>query len=549
MKKIIKMIGVCLVVLLFFTQFGTSFAGSNFPQIYSLNNYALYEGTDSISGQNEVAFIVDLDIQASSTDVHLYKNGLLVTNISGVVGATTIQSYSSNMTDKGDYYSLPAGMYGRLNVMTLWNPSDMDISNSSTSTAIYFIYSPDGFASYIPINIPTIVTPLKITSPNGGEKIMIGSTDKITWSSTGLKSSDTISLSLVDDDIVCPINNSGAVAVGCSSAFGLGNTTNTGSYSWNTNLKMSGDAGPSSIQLGPGAKYKIKICQVGTDICNTSDNYFTISSTQTTSTSTIATSTPVATSTTSTSILPPTPKKPTVKTSSTCGGQVDLTWVQTIGANSYNVYRATSENGSYSVIGKNISGWARYTDTPGQGKFFYKITALNTVGESPFSPSTSATASKQCKPTIPANVTAITGPTCGGQITVVWNPAQNADSYNIFRSNKATGSYKKIASIVTATTTVYTDTSNLMVTTKQTTVVNKKKVTTNVTTPGTFFYKITATNSVGTSAFSPSVSATASSLCAVSLNAPVLPQAQVAQSSFLKSLLGNAWTAFASLFR
>ena len=646
----------------------------------------------------------------------------------------------------------------------------------------YFTVSSSG--GLTPVT-PTTATTLKVISPNGGDKIVIGSTYKITWSSTGLKSSDAVNLFLVDDDIVCPINNSGAVAVGCSSAFGLGNTTNTGSYSWNTNLKMSGDAGPSSIQLGPGAKYKIKICQIGTSICDISDNYFTVSSsgtvltpitststvvntpvdsskaysigdfelntytdssgspidgalfqvniqatsasvpfyknvvvqnskgvqgavtimpvssnivdngayfsvpanstatinvqgifspsdlpsgnndvniyfpnspidsapvptaingvcastvetcsaggleyasdsstsynwkcdgsnggkttmcsspippinfgicgytknecivgtfndlsdtatdylwqclapkggtkgascslptsTSTTSTSTIATSTPVATTTRSTpslhNNLPSSVKKLSVKTSSTCGGQITLSWGAQAGVTSYNVYRSATSDGTYTKISNSITNSYTDTVTPGT-KFFYKITALNDAGES-YSQSSpaSATASKQCKADVPTTPIVTTG-ACGGQINLSWTPVTNADSYNIFRAKTATGGYSQIAKGITATT--YTDTANLMVTTKQTTTVNKKKVTTNITVPGTFFYKISATNSIGTTAQSSSASATASGVCAVSLNAPVQPEVQVAQNSFLKSMLGGVWSAISSVFK
>ena len=146
----------------------------------------------------------------------------------------------------------------------------------------------------------------------------------------------------------------------------------------------------------------------------------------------------------------------------------------------------------------------------------------------------SGTSFKSLSPAIPSKPKVTTGSTCGGQITVSWTSSLNADSYNIYRATTATGSYKQIAKGLDASTTTYLDSSGLLITKKITSTVGGKKVTTFTTTPGTFYYKISATNSASTSVQSPSASATASGVC---------------KTSFLNFLLGSAWTAVSSWFK
>ncbi len=228
--------------------------------------------------------------------------------------------------------------------------------------------------------------------------------------------------------------------------------------------------------------------------------------------------------------------KPTPKVSATCGGPVSLSWKTVPGASTYNVFRSTTSNGKFTQI--SGSAGTSYTDNPGVGSFYYKILATGTGGSSQSSISVNV---KQCKADIPTTPTVTTG-TCGGQINISWTPVANANTYNIFRSKTATGGYAQIAKGITASTTTYVDVSsaknNLMVTTSQTTTVNKKKVTTKVTNPGTFFYKISATNSVGTTVQSPAASATASGVCSVSEN-PIQ----------VKGFLAVVWEAVSSWFK
>ena len=104
------------------------------------------------------------------------------------------------------------------------------------------------------VNVVGIIANPSITvlSPNGGEIIQRGQSYTIKWNTTGFSSSDRVNISLKDDSIYCPLG-----MVGCWTAFGIGSTQNTGSYTWNTNLKMSGDGGPNSQPIYVGSNFRI----------------------------------------------------------------------------------------------------------------------------------------------------------------------------------------------------------------------------------------------------------------------------------------------------
>ena len=95
-----------------------------------------------------------------------------------------------------------------------------------------------------------------VLSPNGGEKIMLGQSYPVTWSSSGFSASDKVTIYLKNDSLNCPTG-----MVGCWTEFGIVSQPiqNTGSYVWNTNLKMFGDAGPNSVAVTIGNNYKIHV--------------------------------------------------------------------------------------------------------------------------------------------------------------------------------------------------------------------------------------------------------------------------------------------------
>jgi len=156
----------------------------------------------------------------------------------------------------------------------------------------------------------------------------------------------------------------------------------------------------------------------------------------------------------------------------------------------YNVYRATSPGGELAPpIGANVSGTS-FTD-PGLSNgttYYYTVTAVNAVGESPQSAEASAT--PQTVPSAPTGLVATAG---NQQVALSWvAPASNGGSaitsYNVYRGISAGGeSSTPVATNVPSTSTSFTDTS--------------------VANGTTYYYTVAAVNSAGISPSSVEASA------------------------------------------
>src|ERR1039458_8217531 len=84
------------------------------------------------------------------------------------------------------------------------------------------------------------------------------------------------------------------------------------------------------------------------------------------------------------------PAAPTGLTATPGANYVDLNWAAVIGASSYNVWRSTTAGGSYTNIATGVI--ATFTDTNATtGKrYYYVVSAVNGLGESPYSTEASA---------------------------------------------------------------------------------------------------------------------------------------------------------------
>jgi hypothetical protein len=174
------------------------------------------------------------------------------------------------------------------------------------------------------------------------------------------------------------------------------------------------------------------------------------------------------------------PSAPTL-TASDGTGSVNLSWTKPSDGGSailfYNIYRATSPGGEGSTPYKqNVSG-TTYTDTGVSNgtTYYYKVTAVNSVGEGLASNEASATPQTGSLPAAPA----LTGtPARGKGVQLTWTESDNSvTSYTVYRSlTDAAGSFSQLAS---TTSKSYKDTN----TTKRT----------------TYWYYVTAHNSAGES--------------------------------------------------
>ncbi|MCZ8518502.1 MULTISPECIES: glycoside hydrolase family 48 protein [Paenibacillus] len=162
-----------------------------------------------------------------------------------------------------------------------------------------------------------------------------------------------------------------------------------------------------------------------------------------------------------------------------------LTWSASAGAASYNVKRATTAGGPYTTVATGVTGTS-FTNTglTNGTTYYYVVSAVNAVGESPNSAQVSAKpqAGTPAVPAAPAGLTAAAG---DAKVTLGWSASAGAASYTVKRATTAGGPYTALATGVTATG--YTDTA--------------------VTNGTTYYYVVSAVNAAGESANSAQVSA------------------------------------------
>ena len=133
----------------------------------------------------------------------------------------------------------------------------------------------------------------------------------------------------------------------------------------------------------------------------------------------------------------PKPAAPVVKLgNSATSGKPMLTWNAVSGATSYKVYRATSQNGTYSLLGTVTA--TSYTNTGAKAgvTYYYKVKAVNSAGESAYSNIVSGR----------ATVTTLTmgHSSTSGKPQLTWKAVSGAASYRVYRATTKNGAYTVI---------------------------------------------------------------------------------------------------------
>ena len=165
----------------------------------------------------------------------------------------------------------------------------------------------------------------------------------------------------------------------------------------------------------------------------------------------------------------PKPSAPVVKIgNSASSGKPMLTWNAVSGATSYKVYRATSQNGTYSLLGTVTA--TSYTNTGAKAgvTYYYKVKAVNSAGESAYSNTVSGR----------TTVTTLTmgHSSTSGKPQLTWKAVSGATSYKVYRATTKNGAYSVINTTKART---YTNTGAALGT--------------------TYYYKVEALNAAGKS--------------------------------------------------
>ena len=166
--------------------------------------------------------------------------------------------------------------------------------------------------------------------------------------------------------------------------------------------------------------------------------------------------------------------------------QVSLTWGASLGASSYNIYRATSPGAEgLTPFQSGITTTSFLNTGLGAGvTYYYQVTAVDTSGES----GKSVEASAMTASVIPTTVTAVGGI---NQVSLTWSASLGATSYNIYRATSSGA--EGLAPFQTGITkTSFLDTS--------------------VTAGTTYYYQVTAVNAGSESGRSSEASATTAPL-------------------------------------
>jgi fibronectin type 3 domain-containing protein len=232
---------------------------------------------------------------------------------------------------------------------------------------------------------------------------------------------------------------------------------------------------PSTVYVGNDVDSMYGICayqKVNGDYVITKDNYN-------------GNSVIIHTMTTGTPPPPPPPAPTGLSATAASSSQINLSWTASSGATSYNVKRATVSGGPYTTVATGVTATS-YSNTglAASTTYYYVVSAVNAGGESANSAQASATTlAGGSVPPAPTGVTATAGNT---QVSLSWTASSGATSYNIKRATVNGGPYTTVATGVTSTSYVNTGLVN----------------------GTTYYYVVSAVNSVGESPNSAQVSAT-----------------------------------------
>ncbi len=222
-----------------------------------------------------------------------------------------------------------------------------------------------------------------------------------------------------------------------------------------------------------------------TDLCANTTYYFKVRAYSSNGTSNYSAA--ASAKTLAPSIVPETPAG--LRAAANNSQEISLTWNATPDAEYYYLYRDTSSSGSFSTKIASVKDTS-YTNTglTAGKRYYYKVAAYNSLGTSAKSSYVSAKTYIDT-PDIPENLTAAA--VSSSQINLSWDSASGATSYYVFRSSASTGTYTKIATV----TDEYYSNTGLSANT-------------------TYYYKVQAHNSAGTSDYSSRVYATTKSTSA-----------------------------------
>lgn len=153
----------------------------------------------------------------------------------------------------------------------------------------------------------------------------------------------------------------------------------------------------------------------------------------------------------------PIPATPIVTATSKSYNSNRVKWSKVTGASGYQVYRATSKNGTYSLRKTVTSGsMLNYTNTGlTTGKtYYYKVRAYRTVNGKRVYGQFSEIVSAKPIPATPV----VTLTSKSKKVTVKWSKVTGASGYQVYRATSENGTYSLKKTVTSGSTLSYTNT-------------------------------------------------------------------------------------------
>ncbi|MHB8962094.1 MAG: InlB B-repeat-containing protein [Saccharofermentanales bacterium] len=128
---------------------------------------------------------------------------------------------------------------------------------------------------------------------------------------------------------------------------------------------------------------------------------------------------------------------------------IKLTWTAVSGATGYQVYRAASASGTYSLISTVTTAYYTNTALATGTTYYYKVMSYRTVGTTPVK-ATAYSAVVSCKVTPPVVGGLKAASSSYNSIKLTWTAASGASGYLVYRAASTSGTYALVGTVSTA---------------------------------------------------------------------------------------------------
>ena len=153
--------------------------------------------------------------------------------------------------------------------------------------------------------------------------------------------------------------------------------------------------------------------------------------------------------------IPATPSSP--KAVSAGYNSVKVSWAKVSGASGYELVRATSKTGKYTLVKTTTATSYSNTGLTTNKTYYYKVRAYRTVGKTKvYSASYSAAVTAKPVPTAPGRMKAARA--SSSSVKVSWAKVSGASGYEVARATVKTGKYTTVKTVTSGSAVGYTNT-------------------------------------------------------------------------------------------